>query len=151
MAKKKKILKSKYKGDWNGFPIKVLPVDDIWQSVVPVDELPTLRGKPFKKNLIEDIRRDGMHFPIMVVHTTHEELLKAKEKWGEKLSPLPFWHNDKNPQSKKIWSVWGGSQRLDVAKILGFTHIDCTIIPSIGRAISLQKHMRKPFAKRYYE
>lgn len=148
---KKKILKSKYEKDWNGFPIKVLRIDEIWQSAPSVDELDFLPGKPFKAKLIEDIRRNGMHFPIMVVHTTHEQLLAAKEKWEDKIRPLPFWHNDRNPQSKKIWSVWGGSQRLDVAKILGFTHIDCTVIPSIGRAISLQKHMRKPFQKRYYE
>ena len=151
MAMKKKILKCKFEDHWNHFPIKVLAVDEIWQSVPSVDELPHRPGKQFKKKLIEDIRRDGMHFPIMVVHTTHEQLLAAKQKWGKKLNSLPFWHNDRNPQSKKIWSVWGGSQRLDVAKILGFTHIDCTVIPTIGRAISLQKHMRKPFEKRYYE
>jgi len=150
MATKKKTLKCKFEKHWNHFPIKVLPIEDIWQSVPSVDVLTTHPGKPFKKNLINDIKRDGMYFPIMVVRSSHKTLLEAKQKWGDKLNTLPFWHNDRNPQSKYMWSVWGGSQRLDVAKILGYTHIDCTIIPTIGRAISLQKHMRKPFEKRYY-
>ena len=92
-----------------------------------------------------------MHFPIMVVKSNHKELLEAKEKFGEKISMLPFWHNDHNPQSKYEWGVWGGSQRVDVAKILGYTHIDSAVIPSIAKAISLQKTMREPFKKRYYQ
>ena len=35
MVMKKKILKSKYEKDWNGFPITVLRIDEIWQSMIP--------------------------------------------------------------------------------------------------------------------
>lgn len=146
----KKTLKCKFKNHWNHFKIIELPVNDIWQSVPSVDELPTLKGRPFKKNLINDIARNGMHFPIMVVKTSHKDLLEAKNRWESKLNTLPFWHNDRNPQSKYQWSVWGGSQRLDVAKILRYTHIDCAVLPSIKRAINLQSAMRKPFEKKYY-
>lgn len=146
----KKVLKCKFENHWNHFPIIELAIVDIWQSVPAVDVLPTI-NKPFKKNLIDDIRRDGMHFPIMVVKSSHKELLEAKAKWGEKLNVLPFWHNDRNPQSKYQWGVWGGSQRLDVAKTLEYTHIDCAVIPSIAKAIDLQKLMRKPFKERYYQ
>jgi hypothetical protein len=146
----KKILKCSFTDHWNHYSIIQLKIEDIWQSVPSVDVLPT-DNRPFKQNLINDIRKDGMHFPIMVVKTSHKELLEAKEKWGDKLNTLPFWHNDRNPQSKYQWSVWGGSQRVDVAKYLGFSHIDSAVIPSIAKAISLQKLMRKPFAKRYYE
>lgn len=146
----KKILKCKFQNHWNHFEIIELAIEDIWQSVPSVSNLPGVK-KPFKQNLVNDIKRDGMYFPIMVVKSSHKELLEAKTKWGEKINVLPFWHNDRNPQSKYQWGVWGGSQRLDVAKILGYTHIDCAVIPSISKAISLQKHMRKPFQKRYYE
>lgn len=147
----KKILKSKFKKHWNHFDIIELNVNDIWQSVPAVDVLVGINNLPFKMNLINDIKRDGMYFPIMVVKTSHKTLLQAKEKFGNKINTLPFWHNDRNPQSKYQWSVWGGSQRLDVAKKLGYTHIDCAILPSIARAISLQQHMRKPFENRYYK
>ena len=146
----KKILKCEYTKHWNHFPIIQLQIEKIWQSVPAVDFLPLI-NKPFKKNLINDIKNNGMHFPIMVVKSNHKELLEAKEKFGEKISMLPFWHNDHNPQSKYEWGVWGGSQRVDVAKILGYTHIDSAVIPSIAKAIILQKTMREPFKKRYYQ
>jgi hypothetical protein len=93
----------------------------------------------------------NMHFPIMCVHTTHLELIELKKEYKERICELPFWHNDHNPQSKKIWSVWGGSQRLNIAKYLGYTHIDAAVLPTVKKAISHQKDMRKPYQKRYYE
>jgi hypothetical protein len=146
----KKILKCAYKEHWKHYPIIELPVAEIWQSVPSVNVLPGVQ-KPFKQNLLRDINRDGMHFPIMVVNSSHKDLLEVKKAWGDKLNVLPFWHNDLNPQSKYQWGVWGGSQRLDVAKHLGYTHIDCAAMPSITKAISHQKDMRKPFMQRYYQ
>jgi hypothetical protein len=146
----KKTLKCKFKDHWKHFPIIELEIEKIWQSVPSVETLPGV-SKPFKQNLINDIRRDGMHFPIMAVKSSHKDLLEVKAKYEEKLNALPFWHNDHNPQSKYQWGVWGGSQRLDVAKHLGYTHIDSAVIPSIPKAISLQKFMRKPFQTRYYQ
>lgn len=144
-----KILKCQYENEWNGFKIITLPIEDIWQSVVSVDTLSN--GKPFKKTLLDDIKNNGMHFPIMVVHTSYSDLLKAKDRWKNKICELPFWHNTPNPENQYIWSVWGGSQRLDVAKRLAYTHIDCVHIPNIDKAISLQKEMRKPFFDKYYK
>ena len=146
----KKTLKCTFKNHWNHFKIVELEIKKIWQSGPPVDVLPTI-NKPFKQNLIHDIKKDGMFYPIMVVKSSHKDLIEAKEKFGEKISMLPFWHNDHNPQSKYQYGVWGGSQRVDVAKILGYTHIDSAILPSIAKAISLQKTMREKFIQRYYQ
>ena len=146
----KKTLKCKFKNHWNHFKIVELEIEKIWQSVPPVDFLPLI-NKPFKQNLIHDIKKDGMFYPIMVVKSSHKDLIEAKEKFGEKISMLPFWHNDHNPQSKYQYGVWGGSQRVDVAKLLGYTHIDSAILPSIAKAISLQKAMREKFIQRYYQ
>lgn len=144
----KKILKCTFKDTWEGYSIRTLPIDEIWRSVPVVTHF---GDKPFRQRLISDIHRDGMHFPIMCVYTSHAALIKAKEKWAHKLEELPFWHNELNTHKKFQWSVWGGSQRLDIARHLGFTHIHAAELPSIAKAISLQKMMRKPFLKRYYE
>jgi hypothetical protein len=146
----KNVLKCSYQNHWNHFPILQLPINDIWQSLPSVDVLPSNKKLPFKKTLIEDIARDGMHFPIMVVNSTYTQLMDAKKKWGNKVNELPFWHNEVRTDVKYQWSVWGGSQRLDVAKHLGYSHIDCAEIPSIAQAVKLQNEMRKPFIERYY-
>jgi len=144
----KKTLKCEYtKKLWDKYPIKELQISEIWATAPKVE---TLAYKPFKNNLTEDIKRDGMHFPIMVVNTTGRELIKAKEKWKDQITDLPFWHNDHEAVYKNFWSCWGGSQRLDVAERLGYTHIDCAILPSIAEAIENQKRMRQPFMQRYY-
>lgn len=151
METTKKILKCDYSPHWRHYPIIELPIDEIWQSVPTVEKLKATPDKQFRKTLINDIQNDGMHFPIMCVHTTHLELIELKKEFDKRICELPFWHNDHNPQSKKIWSVWGGSQRLNVAKHLGYTHIDAAVLPTVKKAISHQKDMRKPYIKRYYE
>ena len=147
-----KILKCSFNklGNCKGYDIIQLPVDDIWQSVPSVDVLPAVPNKPFKKTLIEDIATNGMNFPILVVKTSYKDLMELKQKYGASICELPFWHNNLNPQSKYQWSVWGGSQRLDVAKKLNYTHIDCAILPSVAKAISHQREMRRPYNNKYY-
>ena len=144
----KKILKCKYEKHWNHYPIKELPLKDLWQSVKSIE---TLGRVPFRKLLLADIKQIGLHFPLMVVRTSHKDLIEAKETFRDAINNLPFWHNDLNPQSKYQWSIWGGSQRYDIAMHLKFTHIDCAVLPSIKKAISHQKEMRKPYIDKYYE
>ncbi len=133
--------------NWRGFPLITLPVDEIWQSVPSVKEL---RGMPFKDSLSKDILANGMRFPIMVVHTSYKDLLEAKRRYRKKICDIPsdqFW-GDEN-KDKMIYSVWGGSQRLTFAREHDYTHIVCTILPSIQESISLQKEMRRPFPELY--
>lgn len=141
-----KTLKSNFDKEWEGFEIREVALNELWASV-PIAI--TLRGKPFYESVKADIARDGLHFPVMGVYTKLETLEHAKVKWGDKISPLPFWHNALGKNKKWMWSVWGGSNRVEIARDLGYTHIDVAVIPSIGQAISLQKHMRKPFDKYY--
>ena len=144
----KRILKSQVDGDWRGYPLITLPVDDIWQSVPSVEEL---RGMPFKASLKKDILENGMKYPILVVHVSYKDLLEAKRRYRKKICELPsdkFWGSE-NPNDSKIWSVWGGSQRLTFAKEEGYSHIHCAVIPTIQESISLQKHMRRGFPELY--
>lgn len=146
-----KTLKSKIQNKlWEKYKITSLPLKEIWPSVPFVDVLPTI-SKPFKQNLYEDIKENGMHFPIMVVQSTGSQLIQAKAKFGDKINNLPFWTTDQTNFTKTFWSCWGGSQRIDVAQRLGFTHISCAIMPTIEIARSLQKQMRQPFLQTYYE
>lgn len=141
---KKKILESQVIDDWRGFPLITLSVDEIWQSVPSVE---SLRGRPFKEPLKNDILKNGMRFPIMVVHTSYKDLQDAKQRYRKKILELPAIESD--PSDTKIWSVWGGSQRLTFAREEGYTHIHCVVIPTIQESIPLQKHMRDPFPALY--
>ena len=148
MSTEIKTLKSEYPTEWNGFEVRELPIEDIWQSV-PIAE--NIAGKPFYSRVKSDIKMNGMHFPIMCVHTNYRTLEEAKERWSKEINELPFWHNTLGKHKKMIWSVWGGSNRLAIAKDVGYTHIDAAVLPSIAKAISMQKWMRKPFEDTYYK
>ncbi len=133
--------------NWRGFPIITLPVDEIWQSVPAVEKL---RGMPFKDSLSKDILTNGMRFPIMVVHTSYKDLQEAKRRYRKKICDIPsdrFWGQE--DKDKRIYSVWGGSQRLTFARENKYTHIVATVLPTIQESISLQKEMRRPFPELY--
>ena len=146
-----KTLKCEYSGKlWNVYDIVELPIDEIWGTAPIIEDM---ANKPFRKNLIEDIKKDGMHFPIMVVETNGRQCYDAKQKYQDRITPLPFVRGGTPGVNNDIIiykSCWGGSQRLNIAKELGYTHIDAAILPSIQEAIDCQKYMREPFMQRYY-
>jgi hypothetical protein len=144
-----KILRSKFTDTklWNKYPVKVFPIRDIFISVPKTE---TLRGKPFYKFLLEDIERDGLHFPLLVSNPTRTELRKKKKQYNNKMCDVPEWTDGLDENMQRQWTVWGGSQRIRVAIDLGYTHIDCAIIPTLDEARTLQGKMRAPFQKRYY-
>jgi hypothetical protein len=127
------------------FPIKQIAVDEIWASV-PKAEIH--QGIPFYAPVKEDIKKNGMHWPIMVVNCSREELKGQKAKWGNKINDLPFWFNE--PLDVRMNVVWGGSNRLWIARELGFTHIDCAMMPTFNTAHVLQKTMRENH-KQFYK
>lgn len=143
MMHQKKILKSRFFQGvlWNKYPVKILPIRDIWVSVPKTE---ALRGKKFFDILTESIREEGLHFPLLVSNPTRTELKNKKKQYKERMMPLPEW-NDGREDSQRLWVVWGGSQRIRAAKDLGYTHIDCAIIPTLDEARSLQTKMRGPY------
>ena len=98
----------------------------------------------------------------MVIHSHEWEMIKEKIRWQAKLCELPFEHKlystttkyNKEKihyhQNRQIDVCWGGSQRLRIADELGFTHIDCAIMPSLKRAHVLQRVMRRPYDHIWY-
>ena len=153
-----KVLKSKYHAQ--GFiiigktkklsgkhKIEQLPIKDIWASVPKAD---FHRGKPFYPEVMEDIKKNGLVYPIMVLKSNYGQVIEQKKKWGGKLCDLPF-----DPETKELTTpqlvCWGGSQRLRIAEELGYTHIDCAIMKSYNQAHKAQKMFRAPYEQRWYK
>ena len=155
-----KLLKSKYheKGYWENttqfeqqthgkhYPLEHLDVNKVWASVPKAERH---QGKDFYKPILEDIRKNGMMNPILVVRATKDELKGQKAKWGKNLCELPFWFGDE--KEGMIDVVWGGSNRLYIARELGYTHIEAAMIPTFAEARLLQKCHRHTHPQYYPE
>tara|TARA_Y100000004_G_scaffold80397_1_gene90358 strand:+ start:575 stop:1135 length:561 start_codon:yes stop_codon:yes gene_type:complete len=158
LDKKSKILKSKLHdfgywkpsidlaGKWKEikFPIRPIPLEDLWCSVPRAD---VHRGKVFLPEVKKSIQENGMLFPIMACYAEYKELQRQKDIWQGKICQLPFWSVEEGRQ----WTVWGGSNRVIIARELGYTHIDTAIMPTLECAHQLQKVMRQPFEDRWYQ
>lgn len=132
----------------NKYPIRVMPLEDLWASV-PI--APVHMGIKFFEPVKKDIEKNGMNFPILVVTATLRELLIQKHIWKDKIKDLPF-KQTKNWQdlNKVKYVVWGGSNRIEAAKQLGFTHIDCCMMLGFVHARSHQRVHRAPYLGKYY-
>lgn len=144
-----KTLKSKYHGlVWNGMKVVSLKVSDLWASV-PIAK--THRNKEFYEPIKKDIQENGLHFPLLVVDATRAQLVEQKNKYPKQLCELPF-DKDKDFLTVRQYTVWGGSNRWNIAKELGYKKVDCVIIPDgdFRRARNLQALHRKPYEGKYY-
>lgn len=128
------------------YPIEQLHVNEIWASV---PKAVRHMGQDFYEPVKKDIAKNGMKWPIMVVKSTREQLCYQKAKWQNKISPLPFWMAGVDDMQIIQPTVWGGSNRLYIARELGYTHIDCAIIPTFDIAHLLQKTMRESHPQYY--
>ena len=144
-----KILKSRYHNlQWNEMAVVSLRVSDLWASV-PIAE--KHRGREFYEPIKEDIRKNGLHFPLIVVDATRNDLVKEKRKYKDKLCKLPF-DKDKDDLTIRQYTVWGGSNRWNIANDLGYEHVDCVIVHNADfeGARRMQGLHRKPYKGKYY-
>tara|TARA_B100001093_G_scaffold97487_1_gene89450 strand:- start:3948 stop:4427 length:480 start_codon:yes stop_codon:yes gene_type:complete len=137
-------LEPAYKG--KTYPIEQLRVDGVWASV---PKAIIHNGIDFYEPVKKSIMENGMDWPIMVVNCTRAELKGQKAKWGNKINDLPFWMAE--DLNVKMNVVWGGSNRLWIARELGYSHIDCAMMPSFEAAHALQKTMRETHQQFYAE
>ncbi len=143
-----KVLKSKYHGSqWDKKDVLSLPINELWASVPKADQH---KGRDFYKPVMEDIKENGLHFPLLIVDATREQVIKQKKKHKDKLVDLPFELD--SDLSKQQYVVWGGSNRVRIAKELGYTHIDCVVYANGDFATPhhKQKLHRKPYQAKYY-
>ena len=150
-AERKELHSQFHDSGWKGgngilYPVECLPVAELWASVAKAEKL---HRKPFFETVKADIDADGLMFPILCVKTTRQQLIDTKKRYNKSIRDLPF-DPAKDDLSVVQYTVWGGSNRVCAAEELGYTHIDCAIIPNLQTAHRLQKDMRAPFKQRYY-
>jgi hypothetical protein len=144
-----KILKSRYNDStWNNINVIELKVSDLWASV-PIAK--KHRSKEFYEPIKEDIKKNGLHFPLIVVDATRNDILKQKKIYTNRLCALPF-DPDKDDLTVRQYVVWGGSNRWNIANELGYDFVDCVIIENsdFDKARGMQKLHRKPYQGKYY-
>jgi len=147
----KKLYSKFHKSGWtakNGvtYPVRCLSLKTLWPWGKPTHEL---YGKPFLENLKQDILSNGLHFPTLCISVSRKILKVKKRQMPDRLNDLPFDPETANLEINQ-YVIRGGCQRYYVAAELGYTHIDCAIIPDLNTAYTLQRQMRKPFQKKYY-
>jgi len=137
-------LKCQYTDTWNNRQIVQLPVDKLWASV-PVAI--NYRGVPFYHNVKQDISANGLKFPLLVVECTFSQLKAQKEKYKKRILDLPTGYKD----TDTVYVIWGGSNRLSIAKELQYTHVDCVLYPNgdFARAFADQALQRNPYNHLY--
>lgn len=144
-----KILKSRYNGSkWNNIDVVELKVSDLWASV-PIAK--QHKGKEFYEPIKEDIRKNGLMFPLIVVDAARSDILKQKNIYNDRMCPLPF-DRTKDDLAARQYTVWGGSNRWNIANELGYDFIDCIVVENadFDKARSMQALHRQPYGGIYY-
>jgi len=152
---KKKIMYSKCtkQGYWehakNKYKLEILPIKDLWASVPKAE---VHNGVQFYKKLSADIKANGLVNPLLTVTSTYRELLIQKSIWKDRILPVPFKERGENWEdlNKRIYVIWGGSNRVEVAKDLGYTHIECAMMLGFKHARSHQQVHRQAWQGSLY-
>jgi len=143
------ILKSQYhESTWDNMEVVVLPIKDLWASVPKAEKH---KGRDFYGPVMEDIKENGLHFPLLIVDATYAQIIEQKKKHRNNILDLPFDQND-CCLSLRQYVVWGGSNRIRIAEELGYTHIDCVIFPNGNFDLAMKKQglHRAPYKKQFY-
>ena len=119
------------------FPVRQLPVDDLWQSV---DIVPAFMDE-IKKSLLNK----GLMNPIIVVRLPREDVTEYFAKTRRSLNISGLRDFSTLPYTPIANVVWGGTNRVEAVRQLGFTHIDCVIIPDFETASKIQDTQRSSY------
>ena len=111
-----------------------MSVDDLWQ---PVRTVPV-----FVDEVRNSIGEAGLMNPLIVVRTPREDVVRHyRDKHKAISGTLP----KSLPDTPVINTIWGGSNRLDAVKQLGYTHVDCVLIPDFFTAMRVQTEQRNAY------
>ena len=108
---------------------------------------------PDKDKLLPDIKTGNMIYPLLVFQTD-------KEYWSK--NHLPLYHSGSPElpkeapakiveifrsghyyQEPKIHVIWSGRQRFQIAKDLGYTHIDVVVEPKFHIVVEMAQKYKK--------
>ena len=120
----------------SSFEVRALPVESLW---APVSTVPI-----FVDEVKDSIEKAGLMNPIIVVRLPREDVLSY---FAQTSKAVPGGHkqSDKFPDTPVVNIIWGGSNRLDAIKQLGYTHVDCVLIPNFQTAMQIQDQQRDAY------
>jgi len=122
----------------------MMPIESLW---APVRTVPS-----FVDAVRDSIEETGLHNPIIVVRLPREDAVQhfqtmkratysKRDHPPEKLDPPHGF-----PETPVVNIIWGGSNRLDAIKQLGYTHVDCVLIPDFHVAMQIQEKQRNAYS-----
>jgi|TARA_R100001530_G_scaffold120868_1_gene88195 hypothetical protein len=114
----------------NTFEVRSIPLDRLFCPCATVNA--------FVERLAESFEKDGLLNPVIVVRLSVEDFLARKGAKGKAklLKRIPAdWQT--------INVVWGGNNRVEAARILGFDEIDCVMMPNFDVAMQVQDNHRE--------
>lgn len=122
------------------FPVKAMPLDELYCPVRPVQS--------FVDEVRDSIGDTGLMNPVIVVRKPREDILEyfRETRGGLKsgndgggVIPLNF------PEDPVVNLVWGGTNRVYAVRELGYTHIDCVLVPDFALAYLVQERQRNSY------
>lgn len=110
----------------------------VTKTLLPLDEL-VCSVEPYNPEFYEEVKADviknGLHFPVVVIH------LSAKE-WHKISDGAPLIRDPPN-ETDNHYFVSCGNNRVKIFRELGYTHIDCAVFGSYGEGSVYCKQMRR--------
>ena len=82
----------------------------------------------------DSILSGGLVNPIIVVRLPREDVVAD---WTARKKPVT-----RLPDRPVLNVVWGGANRLAAAEALGYTHIDCVLLPNFDIGMDVQDAQR---------
>ena len=97
----------------------------------PVRDVPT-----FAEGVAKSIKQQGLANPVIVVRGPREDLMRE-------LSETTL--NPRLPDQPVVNIVYGGTNRVSAARQLGYTHVDCVLLPTFELAMRVQDLQRESY------
>lgn len=113
------------------FEVRTMPIADLH---CPVRDVPV-----FADEVAESIAKHGLANPVIVVRGPREDLEAESLALGGRRGSLP--------DAPVVNCVFGGTNRVSAAKKLGYTHIDCILLPSFALGLKLQELQRNSYSR----
>lgn len=113
----------------NTFEVRSMDLNELH---CPVRDVPV-----FADEIAESIAGEGLANPVIVVRGPREDLeadIRARGGRGQTL-----------PNDFVVNCVCGGTNRVSAARQLGYTHIDCVLVPTFTLAMTLQDLQRNSY------
>lgn len=112
------------------FEVRSMALDDLF---CPVRDVPT-----FADGVAKSIEQQGLMNPVIVVRGPREDLAReidyVNQDQPNTLPDLPVCN-----------VVYGGTNRIAAARALGYTHIDCVLLPTFELAMRVQDQQREGY------